>query len=120
MIGPSWIRCSWFGFCGDWPCLAVTMIVVELGLAVGWICRTIAAELCVDVVEGALQERARERAAVDGHGSHPAPARCGVVAVRVRADQRRRESSIFSATETVWKFIPKIAGVPTSVLPEWS
>ena len=27
---------------------------------------------------------------------------------------------IFCATETVWKFMPKIAGVPTWVLPEWS
>lgn len=29
MIGPSWTVTSFLGSCGDWPCLAVMMIVVD-------------------------------------------------------------------------------------------
>ena len=43
--------------------------------------------------------------------------------VRARFSSRRsghRISGSFSAVETVWKFIPKIAGTPTFVVRLWS
>ena len=103
MIAPSSTRRSALGSLGDCPCFAVRMIVVLSVQSVGCAIRcTIAANLVVDVVERLAQQRTGRAV--------------GVVA----AGRAHSEAGSFSAVDTVWKFMPKIAGVPTCCVPEWS
>ena len=81
------------GSCGDWPCLAERMIAVVLRRPRALELRDHRADLRVDVVERAREQRAGRHAVGE-----------------VAAGQAVARSGSFSAVETVWKFIPKIAG----------
>ena len=99
---PSWIRVRSTGLVGDWPCFAEMMIAVLLARPLRADLGHHRAELGVHVVERADEQRA---------GDGPAG--------QVAAGQAVEVGS-FSAVETVWKFIPKIAGTPTWCVPLWS
>jgi len=73
-------------------------------------------ELGVDVVECAGQQRARRRSAGEVAGELGRPLRVAAFAFWVRV----LGESTFSATDTVWKFIPRIAGTPSFWVPLWS
>ncbi len=109
MIGPSLIRLIWFGSSGDWPCLAVMMIAVfprVSGLA--WIASSNALSCASSQSSASLSSGP----GVIVPGRYP-PSSTG-------PPMTASDESSFSAVEIVWKFIPKIAGVPTLWVPLWS
>ena len=101
MIGPSSTRRRAAGETGDWPCFADRTIVVLPSRWRWWIAWSIRP------TSASTKPSARV-------SSGP-----GVPAL-VYPPVSPSDVGSFSAVETVWKFIPKTAGVPTFSAPEWS
>ena len=102
MIGPSGTRFRAFGSVGDWPCLAEMMIAVLLAR---W-----SVLMCATIMPSSPSSQLSARVS-SGPGIRP-PARYPPVSPS--------DLGSFCAVEIVWKFMPKIAGVPTWCVRLWS
>src|SRR5262249_15841699 len=110
IILPSLIRLRAARFIGDWPCLADTMIAVRLKIP-----RLVRASTIF------LRDESMKSSALLKTGPGVAPsAREPPAAVTTPAPPPFvLEIGSFWDGGTVWKFMPKIAGVPGLPVPSW-